>query len=481
LGTRVSVPRSGKSIAQSLIVIATCFLAGELGLQLTTLHPPVSPVWPPTGVALAALLLLGYGVWPEIFIASVLVCLSGATPLKASLAISVGNGLEALTAAYLVKRFAGGLKVFDTAQNVFKFVLFACVLSPVIGATGSLLYLYPAGFSQGPNIPLTWLTWCVGDSTGALLFAPFVVTIFRYAHRLDSSEAVELCILLVGLIVVCLTVFGPLSSFVHERQLLQEWWCVPFLLWAAFRFCQVEVAGTTLLFFGLAIWGTFHGYGPFVTSDSNVSLMVLAAFVAVTGSTTLAIAATLSERRRVQEGLLGLQSLLEETVQVKTRDLASTIETLQAEVSERMLAEKALRENNDRFQQFAAAISDVFWLMDVANMKLLYISPAYETVWGRPCKSMYDDPHSWLDAVHPEDHERALTFFDQQTQESRYDAEYRIVRPDGEVRYIWDRGYIIRDGTGQIVRIAGLASDITEKKRLQKELQLAQRVQSGRN
>ncbi|HTP43964.1 MAG TPA: MASE1 domain-containing protein [Candidatus Acidoferrum sp.] len=475
------LPNSRKELAQFAAVVVGCYLAGQLGLKVTMLHPPVSPVWPPSGVVLAALLLLGYRAWPSVFVGSFLVCLSASTPIHASFAIAAGNTLEALAGAYLVNRFAGGSKVFETAQNVFKFVLFACILSPAISATICFVYLYPAGVPQGPNIPLAWLTWCVGDSIGALLFAPFLVTIFRYAHRLGNREAVELCLLVVGLIATCLTVFGPLSVFVQQKHLLQEWWCLPFLIWAGFRFCQVEVAGTTLLFFGLAIWGTFHGYGPFASPDSNASLMVLAAFVAVTGTTTLAIAATLSERRHVQEGLLGLQSLLEETVQVKTRDLASTIETLQVEVFERMLAEKELRESNDRFQQMAATISDVFWLMDVANMRMLYISPAYETVWGRTCKSIYADPHSWLDAVHPDDHERALTFFDQETKESRYDAEYRIIRPNGDVRHIWDRGYIIRDETGRISRIAGLASDITDKKRLQEELQEAQKRRSERN
>jgi len=105
----------------------------------------------------------------------------------------------------------------------------------------------------------------------------------------------------------------------------------------------------------------------------------------------------------------------------------------------------------------------------------LYISPAYEAIWGRPCSTIYSDPHSWLDAVHPDDHDRALTFFDQETLETRYDAEYRIVRPDGEIRHIWDRGYIIRDENGRVARIAGLASDITQLKRLQEELQQAQK------
>ena len=482
LRAALSFPNSRKDLAQSLLVVAALFLAGQLGLRITDLHPPVSPVWPPAGVAIAALILLGYRIWPTLLIAAFLICESASTPLKASIAISIGETISVLAGAYLVNKFAHGVKAFETAQGVFKFVFFACVVSPIIAASICIGYLYAAGFSQGPEKAIMWLTWGVGDAIGALLFAPFLILIFGSPHhRLSKPEAFELSVMLVGLIAVCLTVFGPFSAFVHQKQLLQEWLCIPFLIWAGFRFCQLEAAGTILLMFGLAIWGTFHGYGPFVSPDSNFSLMILAAFVAVTGTATLAITATLSERRHVEEGLLGLQSILHETVEVKARDLTATIETLQAEVVERMVVEKALRESNDRFEQLAATISDVFWLMDITNMRMLYISPAYESVWGRPCSSLYNDPHSWLDAVHRDDHDRALTFFDQQTTGSRYDAEYRIVRPDGEVRHIWDRGYIIRDENGTVARVAGLASDITEKKRLQQELHEAQKWRTERN
>jgi PAS domain S-box-containing protein len=481
LKTGAAPPIPGSDLLRSLLVIAGIFLAGQIGLRITDLHPPVSPIWPPTGVAFAALILLGYRIWPAILIASFLICESASTPLKASVAISIGETVSVLVATCLVNKFARGIKAFETAQGIFKFVLFACVVSPAIAATICIGYLYPAGFSQGPDKAIMWLTWGVGDGIGAFLFAPFLILIFGSSHhRLDNRETLELSVMLVSLIAVCLTVFGPFSAFIHQKQLLQAWICIPFLIWAGFRFCQLEAAGTTLLMFGLAIWGTFHGYGPFVTPNSNLSLMVLAAFVAVTGTATLAVAAILSERRHVEEGLLGLQSILHETVQGKTRDLTATIETLQAEAAERMVAEKALRESNERFQQLAATISDVFWLMDMTNMRLLYISPAYETVWGRPCVSLYSDPHSWLDAVHPDDYERALSFFDQESSGSQYDAEYRIVRPDGEVRHIWDRGYIVRDENGRVTRVAGLASDITEKRRLQEELQEAQKWKSER-
>ena len=482
LKTSAAFPRSGKDLALLALVAGAYFLAGILGLKITVLHPPVSPVWPPVGVGLAALILLGYRVWPAIFLASFLVCEAGHTPVKAALAISIANLLEVLIATYLINRFSRGVKTFETAWDVIKFVAFGSVLTPIISASICIAYLYPAGFSQGPDKGLMWLTWAVGDSIGALMFAPFLILVFGTPHhRLDKRELLELSVLLLSLITVCLTIFGPLSAYFEQKQLLMPWMCVPFLIWAGFRFCQLEAAGTSLLLFGIAIWGTLHGYGPFVTPNFNVGLMVLAAFVGVTGTATLAIAATLSERRRIEEGLLGLQSVLQETVQGKTRDLTATIETLQAEVVERLLAEKALRDSNDRFQQIAATISDVFWLMDITEMRVLYVNPAYEIVWGRPCASLYADPHSWLDSVHPDDHERALTFFDQETKDSQYDAEYRIVRPDGSVRCIWDRGYIVRDSHDRICRIAGLATDITDKKRLEEQLEEAQKRKPERN
>jgi PAS domain S-box-containing protein len=470
-------PPAGKDLKRYALIGAGCFLAGQLGLKITVLHPPVSPVWPPIGVAIAGMLLLGYRVWPVVYIASFLICRSVSTPVSASLVISLANTLEVLAAAYLINRFARGIKTFETAWDVTKFVLFASVLTPAISATICIGYLYPAGFPQGPDKAVMWLTWWVGDSIGGLLFAPFLILAFSTPHhRLAKRELLELSVLLISLIGVCLTVFGPLSAFFEQKQLLQAWMCIPFLIWAGFRFCQLEAAGTTLLLFGFAIWGTLHGYGPFVSSDFNVSLMVLAAFVGVTGTATLAIAATLSERRRIEEGLLGLQSLLQETVRGKTNDLTSTIEALQSEVFERMVIEKDLRESNSRFKQLAENICDVFWLMDTTEDRLLYVSPAYETIWGLPCSKLYADPHSWINSVHPDDHERALVFFARGTNtESRFDAEFRIIRPDGSIRYIWDRGFFIRNDNGEICRIAGLASDITERKQLELELQEAQK------
>ncbi len=123
-----------------------------------------------------------------------------------------------------------------------------------------------------------------------------------------------------------------------------------------------------------------------------------------------------------------------------------------------------LRESETRFRQLAENIPSVFFLRDPGNLRYLYVSPAYAGVWGRSCQSLYDAPMSWLDAVHPDDRERVEVFNERGNLEGRYEYEYRIVRTDGSVRWVCSRGFPIYDGAGQLIRIAGLAEDITARK-----------------
>jgi len=126
-----------------IVVFAIIYLiAGKIGLHLASLHASASPVWPPAGIALAAMLLLGYRAWPAIFIGAFVVNLTTAGTVGTSLAIATGNTLEAVAGAWLVNRFAGGRNVFDRPQGVFKFALavaISAVLSPVFGVTSLAL------------------------------------------------------------------------------------------------------------------------------------------------------------------------------------------------------------------------------------------------------------------------------------------------------------------------------------------------------
>src|SRR5204863_314899 len=153
-------PRAFSGLPVIGLLTLVYFIAGKFGLMLASLHASASPVWPPAGIALAALLLLGYRAWPAIFVGAFLVNVTTAGNVATSCAIATGNTLEALAGTWLVNRFAGGRNVFDRPQGVFKFALAAAistVISPVFGVTS----LGVAGFADWANYGAVSLTWCV--------------------------------------------------------------------------------------------------------------------------------------------------------------------------------------------------------------------------------------------------------------------------------------------------------------------------------
>jgi len=143
-------------------------------------------------------------------------------------------------------------------------------------------------------------------------------------------------------------------------------------------------------------------------------------------------------------------------------------------IGDRKNAEEALQKSETRFRQIAETIEEVVWSADAASGKALYISPAYERVWGRTCASLYDNPESFLDSIHPDDRGCVLATLGKH-RGTPFDQEYRIVRPDGAVRWIWDRGFPVRDpGTGHVTHYVGVALDFTERRQAGEALRLSE-------
>jgi PAS domain S-box-containing protein len=143
------------------------------------------------------------------------------------------------------------------------------------------------------------------------------------------------------------------------------------------------------------------------------------------------------------------------------------------DITELKKAETALIESEEKFRQIAESIEEVFWIVDPKLSKIIYISPAYSKLWGRTCQNLYDDPMSWIDAIHPEDRDYAIERIwgksdkiDNVTQ----GFEYRVIRPDGEIIWIWTQAFLIKDESGEISRITGVASDITKYKKVEEEI-----------
>lgn len=156
-------------------------------------------------------------------------------------------------------------------------------------------------------------------------------------------------------------------------------------------------------------------------------------------------------------------------------DHASGAVVMHVEVTAERRNEQNLRVSESRFRQMAESVDDVFFLRNLDSTQIYYISPAYEKIWGRTCKSLYSNPSSWGESIHPDDRDRALAQFAKH-QGTDFDFDLRIVRADGDVRWIHTRGYPILDDAGHPYRIAGLASDITKRKQDELKIRHLNRV-----
>src|SRR6267154_3057542 len=170
---------SGQGVISDLAKITALALvylvAGKLGLKLAFLHQSASAVWPPTGIALAAVLLLGYRVWPGIWLGAFLVNITTAGTLLTTVCIAGGNTLEVLLGAWFVQRYANGWHAFERARDVFRFALFAAGLSTKVSATIGVTSLALGGFAPWDGYTAIWMTWWLGDAVSALTITPLIV------------------------------------------------------------------------------------------------------------------------------------------------------------------------------------------------------------------------------------------------------------------------------------------------------------------
>jgi diguanylate cyclase (GGDEF)-like protein len=282
------------------------FAAAKAGLRLAFLNESATPVWAPTGIALASLLVYGYGVWPAILLGAFLANLTTAGTVATCLGIAVGNTCEGLLGAYLVNRFADGARAFDRMQGVFKFAALAALTSTTVSATFGVVSLLLGGLLTRSNLGSVWLTWWLGDAVGALVFGPLLVLgLSAPAAGRHRARALETGALFLVVVIVSLIVFAGLSPSRTKTYPL-EFLCFLPLLWAAFRIHQRGAALASVVLSGIAIWGTLHGFGPFVRDSVNESLLLLQAFLGVATLTALAVAAAVAEREGLEQKLLYL-------------------------------------------------------------------------------------------------------------------------------------------------------------------------------
>jgi len=321
-------------LSKIFIVAAFYFVLGKLGLLLAIPPGVATPLWPSSGIALAAVLIWGYQVWPGIWLGSLLVnigtlldstsTLPAIVPLAVAGGIATGSTLQAILGAFLIRRVIGSIHPFDKVKNVTTFVglMFAsCLTASMIGTT-TLVF---GGNIPWSAYPVTWVTWWLGDLISVLIIVPLALHWEKEVwSQWDRQRLMEGVFLLVLLFIVDQIALGGkyvFRFFINPSAYLT----IPFILWAAFRFGQVGVMASILVVLGTAIFGIFHGVGPFVQETVNESFLALQIYIGIITVTGLVLAAALAERKHIERYL---------TIQYRVARILTQSATLQEAVRE---------------------------------------------------------------------------------------------------------------------------------------------------
>lgn len=307
-----------------LLVAIAYFALAKMGLALASLHPSASPVWPPSGLALAATLLWGMRVLPAVTAGAFLANLTTSGSLTSSLAIAAGNTLEALVTAWLLTRFSGGAATFEMPSRAARFAAFAIAPGAPISATIGVTSLALTGHATPESFWQVWITWWLGDIGGVLLVAP-VIVLWARSRPLppETAELRDLSLVLAATVAVGLVAFSPLIEPTTVRGPLAFLTIAP-LLWAALRHRQRDTATAALVLSAVAIAGTLTNGGPFVRPSLNESFLLILSFVISTAVPTLVLSADVAIRRRAEQ----TQQLLIGELNHRVKNTLATVQSI---------------------------------------------------------------------------------------------------------------------------------------------------------
>jgi PAS domain S-box-containing protein len=384
--------------------------AAKLGLELSVAHGVITPVWPPTGIALAALLILGPRYWPAIALGAFVSNVTSGVSPEVAAAISVGNTLEALAAVYLLRRvdFRPSL---ERARDVIWLALLAAFVSTAIAATNGVTTLAIAGSSAAAPYGSAWVLWWLGDAMGDLLVAPMLLIAATQLPKLDRRRTVE-AVALLGLL-------GGTSAAVFLGGSWRYPYPVfPLLVWATVRFRQLGAAVGCFVVAAFAIAGVVSGDTP-LGGDATTTVQILQALIAFVAVSLLVLGAALTEREQANESLAEAQELAH---------LGS-------------------------------------WEWEIESDRVTWSRELYR-VFGVDPRAGPLTFAKYLARIHPADREAVRDEVERALEIRRpFEILHRIVLDDGEERVVHGRGRLVLDATGAPVRMVGTAQDVTERQR----------------
>jgi PAS domain S-box-containing protein len=465
-------PPSVRYPVQTALLAAAYLVVALIGLRFAIPPGNATAVWPASGLALAAVLLLGNRVWLGVWLGALLANSTTTVSLAAAATIATGNTLEVLLAAWLYRRFVPRADVpFQQVEEAFLFAAAAGVASTVAATVGGAT-LVLGGYASWSQFPANWATWWLGDVAGVMLVAPLVLTCAKPRPGLwRDTRWAELVVLLTLMVLASQAIFGGwLSEPVAEHLLY-----IPliFLVWVCLRFELPVVTLSTALLSCSVIAGTSAGLGPFRTEAVQRSLFHLQMFMNLYALTGLAFAAVVAGRGAAERRLKRSHEALERAVRDRTDALTVANAGLHQEMAEHHKAEESLRERESRYRELIAHLH-VGVVVHAPDTSILLSNDRAAELLGvttsqMPGKTDGDPAWSFVredGTPLPTDEypvNRVLA-----TRQPLRDVVYGINRPGaGDLRWVLVNALAEFGGAHELARVIVTFMDITDRRRLQ--------------
>ena len=434
-------------VLQLAFVFALYFGAGKLGLAVPFTSSNVSPIWPAAGVAVAAVLIWGIQIAPAIAFAAFLVNFVTPVPTFASIAIGLGNASSAVIAGYFLKHVADFETSLPRLKDVLRLVVVAAVLATAVAASVGVTALTLVDAKAWTGYGSAWRIWWLGDAMGVLVVAPLLLTGRDLLHIRRGWRVLEACLLSIAILVTSAAIFSPWTTV---RDDVLAFVVFPFIIWAALRFRVAGAAVAVLLSASFAVWGTAHGFGPFVNHTPLHNAMLLQVFVAMTALTGLILAAVINEREHIGEAFESEKQLLSESESAKEK------------------LEELVKERTQELEQNTAQLAYQARLLDLAN-DAIFIRNAADKIsyWNEGAERLY----GWAseEVLNRSVHEILRTEFPVPLLEiletDRWEGELRHTTKYGYQITVSSRWTTLRDRNGKSEGWLEINTDITARKR----------------
>jgi PAS domain S-box-containing protein len=437
-----------------LVIIAVGYFGLADAAQLfPAINPTGTPLWPPTGLALALILLRGYRIWPALLIGafSASAISVGALTVQ-SPAIAIGITLGAFAGAWLINRWSSGTKTFATPGGIAKFVLISFVPTALISSVGAMIGPLSGGDLNHSNLAATWAVWWLADATTTIIIVPVIVLWLTPAQRFAKSNVLETAAIIVAAATISVIAFLPVASVLSAplpHQRLYQFLILLPLMWAGLRGNQRAATTAALIFCSLAGWSLSATSGAIAAPGSSEGLALLLALAISTSVVPLVLGAVIAGHRDRQTLLLSERS-----------ELNLKVEQTQA----------ALKSAKQHFQIFVEGVTDyAIFLLDpagrVANWNRTaqnIIGYTAEEIVGKPFSVLYR-PDERRGGVPKQALKLAI-------QNGKHEMEGWRIRKDGTLIFATGALTAIRDDNANLVGFASIIRDATERRDTQEKL-----------